>query len=398
MSGGEAESVQWAAPIIVLAAGIIVGLFFLLRVRRSTAVTSHETPTPTRSDLQIEFDAMIERLRELAGGGDAFDEERLALEREAAVVLRDLTAAPVHVAADATPVTPKNRAAQAMVWITGISVVLAITYIVLLQASAPRTGNGPLTGGMPTGDTALAALEQQVAAEPQNLDRRVDLAQAFLERGDMQGVFRETQQVLQRHPEHARALSYHALALLSVGDVANAQRLLEQALRKQPDLVEAWIHLSLVHTQRGDRDAAIAALRNAKQRAPESASMFDTLEREIEARFNATAPAAAASGAEGYQLRINGPAGAKGVIFVALRPAGATAGPPIAAKRVDVGAFPIDVTLSASDSMQGGSLPPIARIDVRVDADGNVMTREPSDPKAVADDVKLGSTTELTLE
>lgn len=396
MSGSE--NVQWLAPVLVLLVGAVIGAVLLIRGKRTSQATADGEARQT-DDLQNELNAMISRLRELAAAGASFDTERLALEREAATLLRQLSLAPAmssRSAAD-TVAPRKLNPAAAMVWLTGAAVVFAVMYIVLMQSAAPRDENAPVTGGMPTGDTTLAALQQQLAAEPQNLDLRVDLARAYLERGDMQGVFRETQEVLQRDPEHARALSYHALAVLSMGDADAAHRMLQRAVQKEPDLIDAWVHLSLVHTQRGDRDAAIAALDNARSRAPQSAEMLDTLRREIEARF-AAAPAPAAAGGSSYRLRITGDAAARGTLFIALRPAGVAAGPPVAVKRFDSYTFPLDVEVSDRDSMQGGSLPATARVDVRIDRDGNAMTRDEGEPRAAADNIVLGSVTPLTLQ
>lgn len=392
-TGGE---VQWVAPLVVLFAGVAIGALLFLRGRGTSRAES--AVASGRGDLQLEFDAMIHRLRELAAAGAAFDGERRALERDAAALLRELSTEPVSPVVQVNAAPNGNRALRAMLWATGSCVVLAVMYVVLLQSAAPRPENGIATGGLPpTGDTTLAALEQQLAAAPDNAELRLELAGQLLQRGDMQGVLRHTTAVLQHSPEHPRALSYDALARLATGDSDTALRNLERALAKDPALVEAWVHLSLVHTQRGDREKAIAALDQARSRAPESAAMFDTLQQEIEAKFgagSATPPA----GDTSYTIRISGRAPEAGVIFVSLRPAGVTSGPPVAVKRLERVAFPLEVTLSAADSMQGGALPASARIEARVDADGDPLTRDAGAATAVRDRVAAGSTIDLTLQ
>jgi hypothetical protein len=71
---------------------------------------------------------------------------------------------------------------------------------------------------------------------------------------------------------------------------------------------------------------------------------------------------------------------AKHVIFVSAKKPGG-GGPPLAAKRMEVRAYPIAFELSSADQMiQGG--PPFegdVELTVRFDADGDVMTRAAGD-------------------
>ena len=90
------------------------------------------------------------------------------------------------------------------------------------------------------------------------------------------------------------------------------------------------------------------------------------------------------------------PAGA--VLFVLARSEGVTSGPPAAVKRVPATGFPITVDLSAADSMMGQPMPAKVRLEARLDADGNVMTKGPDDLDAVQDGVALGSQVALTLK
>ena len=117
----------------------------------------------------------------------------------------------------------------------------------------------------------------------------------------------------------------------------------------------------------------------------------------------ATAPAPAAAPATGEAVHITLTVDSKAsypptaVIWVIARAAGVTSGPPSAVKRVALGAFPITVDLSAADSMMGQPLPSKMRIEARIDSDGDPMTHDPKDPKAVADGVGVGGRVSLTL-
>ena len=71
---------------------------------------------------------------------------------------------------------------------------------------------------------------------------------------------------------------------------------------------------------------------------------------------------------------------AKHVLFVSAKK-GEGRGPPLAAKRMELAAFPIAFELSAADQMIAGG-PPFegdVELTVRFDGDGDVMTRAPGD-------------------
>jgi hypothetical protein len=80
------------------------------------------------------------------------------------------------------------------------------------------------------------------------------------------------------------------------------------------------------------------------------------------------------------------------VIFLTVREAGVSQGPPVAVKRLESGGFPLQFELGTADSMMGQPLPARMRIDVRADSDGDPMTRPASDPAGFADSVELGRT------
>ncbi|MEZ5332305.1 MAG: hypothetical protein R2991_09700 [Thermoanaerobaculia bacterium] len=97
------------------------------------------------------------------------------------------------------------------------------------------------------------------------------------------------------------------------------------------------------------------------------------------------APARGPSAPEGesvYRLTIRLAPGAQpppgAVLFVTLR--GDAPGPPAAVQRIAGATFPLEVTLSAGDSMLGRPLPESGTVGARLDGDGNAMSREEGDP------------------
>ena len=87
-----------------------------------------------------------------------------------------------------------------------------------------------------------------------------------------------------------------------------------------------------------------------------------------------------------------GRAGAGGLVFVIVRAAGVTSGPPVAVKRFPASSLPGTFAITSADSMLGQELPESVSIDARLDPDGDPLTRSPSDPAARIDGVKLGTT------
>jgi hypothetical protein len=77
---------------------------------------------------------------------------------------------------------------------------------------------------------------------------------------------------------------------------------------------------------------------------------------------------------------------------VFVREAGFGAGPPIAAKRLPVSSFPVAFEIGEADAMMGQPFPDALLVEARLDADGDPVTRPPTDPKARLDDVKSGTT------
>jgi tetratricopeptide (TPR) repeat protein len=464
MAPGE---VDWGPALAVLTVAVVLGAIAIARLRRSPAVpldAVHE-----REDLLGQRDVLMRRLHELdltsAGREGAADfESRYSLELEAARLWQRLDALgqgqvsgtkkkkhvdppPVSVPAEPPPPAVSASPLRGFLWGIGSAAALGLLLFTVSREAGVREEGGSVTGtagatetpagsrdsGSPSApeDAELQALRQSVAEHPDDLDARLALAQQHLGRQDLMAVFEQTQYVLEREPEHPRALAYQSLVRLAMGQAEMAVEMLQTALRVEPDYLEGYVHLALVYTRVGETEKAEAAIAEAVRRHPSEAELLDRLLGDIRAaaeeagplpeadthpgvaprpaRAAAASAAPASSGAartstDGYAglIRLDPawlgeiPAGA--VIFLSVREAGYTSGAPNAAKRLPVGSLPMSFEVRAGDSMMGGDLPDTARIEARIDSDGNVMTRDPADPVAVLDDVPIGTATiELVL-
>jgi hypothetical protein len=147
---------------------------------------------------------------------------------------------------------------------------------------------------------------------------------------------------------------------------------------------------------------ALVQLAQARQDAPPPEAHADVPPPADAPNARAAAPAPATSAAAGgggavfgwieADAAVASRIGPGSVIFLTVRPAGVSSGPPAAVKRLESSGFPLQFEVGAGDSMMGQPLPESMRIDVRADSDGDPMTRPASDPSGFADGVAVGKT------
>jgi tetratricopeptide (TPR) repeat protein len=436
---------DWVTAIAILAAGLVLGaLFFYFNKRRHThgAQTLGGEVDLERKDLEAKRDALVQQLRDPSLSGD----ERTRLELETAQALRKLDA-------HKKPSTPRNpeelrgtpRNSDAMnptikgfLWgAASASALFALGYFVMQQAK-PRQEGQELTGGINqqqqapaqgqmqgqggAPDPMVQQLEAAVKAQPSNLQLRNDLAQAYLERDNLMAVFEQTRVVLAQAPNDARALTLQGLVRMAMGETEQATSMLQQATKSDPKNLDSWVALAWVYAQNNRMDDAERMIRSAAEQAPEQRARLEQVfvqmkaqlaQRDVQTAQGDSLPAGhppvqdappaasatpAASGV-GVRVTLDLDAGARqrtGIVFVIARnPAG---GPPVAVKRVVATSFPMNVELTAADSMMGQTLPAEFRVEARLDADGDPLTKPPTDPSAMQNGVAPGATVRLALK
>ncbi|HET7705489.1 MAG TPA: tetratricopeptide repeat protein [Thermoanaerobaculia bacterium] len=428
------ENTDWASAIAILTAGLILGLMFIYFVARRRSATP---PADLElRDLEAKRDLLIDQLR-----AEVDPDERTRLERETAQVLRAIdertskvrpsaaAAAAGSPAKERVPVTPRNAMLIGFAWGVGSVLVLGGLAYFVSKAAKPREGAEQQQAMQrpAQADPIVGQLEAIVAQSPDNLEARINLAQAYLERDNLMGVFEQTQYVLTKNPRDARALTYQALVRTAMGQQAESVQMLQEATKIDPMLLDAWVGLAWVHTQSGKTKEAEAAMAEAIRRRPEEKQRLEQVLAEMKAQLAggmaqtqqlppdhppvappptagampaaASAPPASAGGSVRITLDLDPAAkGRTGTIYVIARPAGVSGGPPVAVKRVPATSLPVTFDFSSADSMMGQPLPASMRIEARLDADGDAATRSPSDPSASQDGVKTGSTLKLALK
>jgi cytochrome c-type biogenesis protein CcmH len=458
-------STDWLSALGVLLSGLVLGFMFIYaQTRKKSGERSVVARSPELLELEAKRDVLVRQLRELDDiGGDPAERERL--EQQAAGVLRALdelqshpgslpatpaTAVPEGPARPAEAARPaglftRNPALKGFLWGVGSVAAIGLLGLFVYRSSSEKTAvvpsamnAAPAEGTTPTApgnDSALLQLQQAVQSEPDNVERRIELARAYLERENMMGVFEQTRAVLDKHPDEPRALTYNAIVRMAMGRGDEAAAMLERATRKDPGLVDAWVATAWMQIQRGDRGKAHEAIETAIHNSPSSEAQL----RDVWVRMSTQQPGQPGAGFSGgpangsepaagslppghpqldggapaapqssslapassihVTLNLDGDAKSKsGVLFVIARAAGQTAGMPIAVKRLTASSFPLDVDISTADSMMGKPLPPMVSIEARLDSDGDAMTRTPGDPRAFADGVASGAKISMLLK
>lgn len=433
----DGTSVAWGWPVGMLAFGLVLGGALLFRVRRQAPSPLPTDPVELR-DLDGQLEVLIAQLRELDDLADPerAARERFALEVRAAEVLRARekgAAAPQRAAkpapAEAPPAAPTGffatrPALRGFLWGTGSAAALAVLVFVVWRQAKPREEGGSLTGNLPGEAERRAAdprvpFQQRIAQNPDDLAARLDLAQLHLRQRDLMGVWNETEYVLAKQPGQPRALAYQALVRLAMGQPQVALDMLKQALATDPDLLEGYLHLALVHVRMGHVPDAEATIKQASSRFPAQAGALAKVLDEMRAvgpeeeaaaaadpHAGLASPAAGAPSPAAAALRgvielpdaLRAKVGPGALVFVTVREAGVTQGPPVAVKRMPASSFPLEFEIGPADSMMGQPLPARARVEARVDSDGDPLTRNASDPSARQDDVTPASRLRLVLQ
>lgn len=439
----NAPTTDWTSALAILVAGLALGALFVFFFNKRKTRVIGDDATLARKDLEAKRDALIQRLRDLDETASA--DERVRLEKETAAVLRELDAAPAGTGAPATLAAASlamSPTTKGFLWGAGSFAALAGLLYFVMQVAQPRQEGDTLTGNLPTqqqqgaaaaaqqqANPALLQLEAAVKSDPENLQLRNDLARAYLDADQLMNVFEQTKFVLAKAPRDSRALTYQAFVRMNMGDTAAAEQMLHQAAKSDPKNLDAWVALAWLYMQQDRKSEAAEMIAEAAKQSPGDKAQLEDVFRQMQQQaaqpdaapqtasagelpaghppVNGAAPApsgmtpAPATAAAGPSVTVTldlDPAarGKNGVLFVMAR--NAMGGPPVAVKRLQVAQFPVTFTLGQADSMMGQPFPANFRLEARLDADGNAMTKTPNDPTAMQDGVTPGATVRLALK
>jgi cytochrome c-type biogenesis protein CcmH/NrfG len=430
----NAPTTDWVSPVVIVAAALILGaLVYYFNKRRNTAALGGAVDLDRR-DLEAKRDALVRQLRDVSLAPD----ERARLELETANVLRKLDAQPKHSGLStqdsALKPTAMDPTIKGFIWGSTSTAALALLGFLVYQQASPRKQGDEITGTTPMQqqsaqgaqqqapaqtDPQVLQLEAAVRSQPDNLALRNQLAEAYLQRENLMGVFEQSQAVLAKSPDDSRALTFQGLVRMAMGKSDEAVQMLQHATKSDPKNLDGWVALAWIYAQTNRMSEAEDAISTASRNVPDQRTRLATVLQQMKQQLaQAGAQTAQAGGLpEGHpavgdtpvppatpsgptvRVTLDLDASAKqrsGIVFVIARNAGG--GPPVAVKRIVAGTFPIDVELTSADSMMGQPLPASFRLEARLDADGDPMTRPPTDPSGAQDGVAPGAVVRLALK
>lgn len=451
------SDVNWLPGIVVLGVSTVGGAWLAFRSRDAAPATDTRRVDERRADLLARKDELLGLLRELddtraSRTPEVYAAERARLEREAAEAMRSLDLVgkeplPEAAAASATPgdaapaapgrtISARNPQLVGAMWGAGAVLFLGALAWGLNDASTERGDGGSMTGGPPgmgggmSGGRAPQAsapaapatpaeepqevkdLEAQVAAQPDDLELKNKLGHAKIGLNEVMDAFHLAEDVVKKDPQNAEARTHQGVALMATGNLDMAGQVFDAVLKTSPSFTEALGYRGAVYYQKTDLPNAIATWEKAKAAAPDEAATFDKLiamakqgPSPLQAPaagggMAASAPEASSGPAEFTgEVRLgDGVASIPGTLYVYVRPAGVTGGPPARVKRLP-DSFPAAFSISAADSPMGGALSGPVQLSARLDADGNPMTHGPDDLTAISEPVQAGATgVVLTLQ
>jgi cytochrome c-type biogenesis protein CcmH len=420
--------------LAVLGVGLGLGILLTWLLRRSEPGGGEgERRSADLEDVERRQAELYGRLR-----GALDPDEREALELEAARHLRAIevlrtaqtsAAAPVVAAATAgrrqeataSPVPSRPGTGRLLAgFAAGVAVTLLIGWLVVSaqRDARPRQGESPV-GGPPADHPEgaelsavdgerLEGLRLRVAADADDLSARKQYALALLGTGQFFGAFSESQEILRRIPTDADGLYVEGMVRLQMGQDETAVELLDRVLAQYPEHVLALtakgVALHRAGNTLGARMLWQQALAAAGGRNPQVERLLTLLEErtseqpvsEPTAQGTPSAvPVPATPAGRSYRLRVELAAGTTApvgaTLFVFLR--GDSPGPPVAVRRITAPDFPLDLELTAADSMLGRPLPERGTLGVRLDADGNASTRGAADLATEAPAATASATT-----
>jgi tetratricopeptide (TPR) repeat protein len=386
------------------------------------------------ADLEARQALLYEQLREAREG------EREELELAAARNLKALEEAGGGVtqssgadeeSADvaAAPAAPLSAAHGPRAWLGFVGGVACAGLVGLLIVWAQRDAQPRMEPGVPPPATAdephpgpqldqraAEALEQialQVESDPTDLMARKQYAVGLLSTGQFFAAFEQAEILLASNERDPDGLYVKGMVRMRMGQEAEARVLLEGLTSDYPDHVPALTALGVLAL----RGAGLSVAEEYWQQAlaasggsnPEVERLMATAREQLAAgagqaasapaRPAPTQPAPPPAQGPAYTVVLDVPAGAvtppNALLFVSVR--AGDVGPPAAARRISNPRFPMTVTLSAANSMMGQPLPEAGTVLVRLDADGNVSTRQEGELTAEVE-MQVGETVSATLQ
>lgn len=237
------------------------------------------------------------------------------------------------------------------------------------------------------------AAERALEANPNDLPALNMLTQVFL--AEPERAMGYNRRALEVDPNDPDARTLQAALTAAVGMHERALERLDEVLADHPDHPRALTYKGLVALEAGAAKEAVSALEKVLAIAPDDPGLnaaLDEARRQLGEGALRPAGSVVVSGTIALDPAREGTLGA--AVFVSLRDP--TGGPPLAAVRLPPGPFPLRFQVTDADAIaMGGAprpIPAVFDLSIRLDQDGNAMSRAAGEPEAVVQGARRGST------
>lgn len=414
-----AELGTWeiALPILAMVAGIAASLLMMRTWSQSDEQVEAES---RRIDLQSTVDDSIEVLRALEIEQGKMDPAEYTAEREAVLARGakamealeggsgELAEAPVAEEApapepvpDSSPeAAPASASAPVGFWesqtplnrgliTAGVALAVLAMFVVFAgQGSTKRLDGMSMTGGEIVNQdqaraqqevpAALQALLDRVEADPNDIEALNTLTGVYLNAQQAQPAMQYNEAALEADAKNHTARAYRGMLTLMMGMSDRALEQIDGVLAENPEheLAATYKGLFLMHMKRYAE--AVPALEKAQALLPTNQGIQSAL---TDARALAAGERPPSQGelivSGTMQLAPGTVVTGQETVFLSVK-SGSQPGPPVAATRLPA-RFPAPFEINTTNvQAMGGSteVPESLTLTIRVDRDGNAMTRE----------------------
>lgn len=432
----------WLLPFIAAASGIVLVVFAARRwarkgdrvetatidpglieqVRREAATETVSQAHPEMgepgSSLRQEQARLYAELREFEFDYQAgklsetdYQELRRKLESRAALILREIESAPAmrpkagRKSPDTRPEQGEKKAPPGGVSLTDWRIVagglflllFGITLgVVLTRSLRPRgSDQETITGDFLTG-TGSGAAGESSGTGSKDIAALLSQGRAAFERQEFPKAIDAFKKVLALDANHPEAHTYMGLILAQAGHADGALMAFDRALSVDPKFPLAlWGKGMILYRAKGDSSGARAALESllnimppGTERDEVQKTLAEISDLGVKQKDGSKKSREGPGPGQIQQMRgtisvdakLKSKVDARAVLFIIVHPAGSTAGPPLAVKRIEHPLFPLSYSLGPENVMMPGlSFSGKVLVSARLDKDGNPVTKQPGD-------------------
>jgi len=276
--------------------------------------------------------------------------------------------------------------------------------------TVPAPGQPPAaTGEPPWVATKRAEAQKRLDADPNDVAALNELTQLAL--GEPDKAWSYNEKARKADPEDINANMLNGVITAIMGMPDKAQEKFDTIVAKHPDHAPTWAWKGLTYAETSEWDKAAEALEKAKSLGLSDHTIDNTLALAKNGGVPPNAPPAPPPAAGGSAVIASGVvnidpnrASFKAqTLFVNIKDP-AQPGPPIAAKKLPPGPYPLAFSITEADKIGMGGpmgnrpIPANVQLSLRLDTDGNAFTKKPEDPQIVLEVPKGSKGLELTLK